>query len=307
MHILVIKPSSLGDVVHGLQVVAIMKKHIKNLRIDWVIRDCFADVVTSSRLVDRILLFRRRAGILAFFKLLKAIRERSYDAVLDMQGLARSGFMTFAARSLRKIGRCNSREMSRIFYNEKIVQSDSPHAIDILLQFLPKFGLNPQFEHALNFYTDENFHRPDGPYVLLFPESRRAEKQWPFFYKLAENLADAYPQLQIVLAGQNSVNWSLSKKNIVNLLGKTRLADILGLVKHCELVVANDSAPIHIGAALRKKIVALFGPTDFQKYGPYPVQYGRHIILAKRDLKDLPVADVSNACALQIDNFLHRC
>ncbi|MDR0595410.1 MAG: glycosyltransferase family 9 protein [Puniceicoccales bacterium] len=305
MHILVIKPSSLGDVVHGLQVVAIMKKHIKNLHIDWVIRDCFSDVVASSRLVDRILLFRRRTGVLAFFKLLRTIGERSYDVVLDMQGLARSGFMTLAAKSPRKIGRCDSREMSRIFYNEKIAQSDSPHAIDILLQFLPKFGLNPQFEHALNFYADENFPRPDGPYVLLFPESSRAEKQWPSFYKLAKNLADAYPQLQIVLAGQNSTNWNLSKKNIVNLLGKTKLADILGLIKHCELVVANDSAPMHIGAALQKKIVALFGPTDFQKYGPYPVQCDRHIILAERDLKNLPVADVFRACALQIDNFLH--
>ena len=185
MRILVIKPSSLGDIVHGLQVVAIMKKHMSGLQIDWVARDCFADIVMASGDAEHIYLFRRGAGISTFFKLLKAIRGRYYDAVLDMQGLARSGLMTFAAKADRKIGRCDSRELSRIFYGEMIGKSDSPHSLDILLQFLPKFGIIPSFEYALNFGAIENVCNVAGQYILLFPESRRAEKRWPFFRELA--------------------------------------------------------------------------------------------------------------------------
>ncbi|MDR3274307.1 MAG: glycosyltransferase family 9 protein [Puniceicoccales bacterium] len=304
MRILVIKPSSLGDIVHGLQVVAIMKKHINGLQVDWVVRDCFAGVVESSGIVDRIYLFRRRAGVLAFFKLLGSIRRRQYDAVLDMQGLARSGLMIFAARSNRKIGRCDSREFSRIFYGEKVARADSPHAVDILLQFLPKFGLEPKFEYALDFDTGKGSYHFEGLYILLFPDSRRPEKRWPFFHELAQNLADAYPKLRVVIAGQSPANSKFLQTNVVDLTGKTSLSDILDLIKHCELVVANDSAPMHIGAALRKMVVALFGPTDFRKYGPYPVNCDHHTILSNKNLRDLSVKDVFGACTIRIDNFL---
>ncbi|MDR1255830.1 MAG: glycosyltransferase family 9 protein [Puniceicoccales bacterium] len=307
MHILVIKPSSLGDIVHGLQVAAIMKKHMSGLQIDWVARDCFADIVAASGIVEHTHLFHRATGISTFFKLLKAIRSRRYDAVLDMQGLARSGLMTCAAKAARKIGRCDSRELSRIFYGERIGKSDSPHALDTLLQFLPKFGIMPSFEYALNFGTIENLCNFAEQYVLLFPESRRVEKQWPFFRELAEELAAAYPKLKIVLLGQNSIGWKFTRGNILDLMGKTSLLDTLGLIKHCALVVANDSAPIHIGAAMQKRIVALFGPTDFRKYGPYPLNCTRHSVLSRRALKELSVKNVFDACTIQSDNFLHSC
>ncbi|MDR2721059.1 MAG: hypothetical protein LBB15_02105, partial [Puniceicoccales bacterium] len=123
MRILVIKPSSLGDIVHGLQVVAIMKKRIDNLQIDWVVRDCFAEAIAASGIVDQTHCFHRGAGMFAFLELLKSLRKRRYDAILDMQGLMRSGIMTFVAKSDRKIGRCDSRELAWVFYGEKVTQS----------------------------------------------------------------------------------------------------------------------------------------------------------------------------------------
>jgi ADP-heptose:LPS heptosyltransferase len=284
-----------------------MKKNIDNLCVDWIVRDCFADAIAASSVADRIYQFHRGAGIFAFFKLLRSIREQRYDAVLDMQGLARSGVMAFAARSRRKIGRRDSRELSRIFYGEKIAPPESPHAIDILLQFLPKFGLEAKFEHALNFDAGKNFHRFPGRHVLLFPDSRRAKKQWPFFYELAEKLADAYPELQFATIGQNFTDLKFSHGNVENLAGETSLLDVLSLIKRCEVVVANDSAPMHIGAAMQRRVVALFGPTDCQKYGPYPLDSDRHTILSKRNLADLAMGDVFAACAAQINNFLRRC
>ncbi|MDR2436322.1 MAG: glycosyltransferase family 9 protein [Puniceicoccales bacterium] len=304
MRVLVIKPSSLGDIVHGLQVMAIMKKHIGNLQIDWVVRDCFAEAIAASGIVDQVHYFRRGAGMFAFLKLLKSLRNRKYDAALDMQGLMRSGVMTFAARADRKIGRCDSRELAWMFYGEKVARSKSPHAIDILLQFLPKFGLEAKFEYALDLGVGKNSLPFGGQHVLLFPDSRRHEKQWPFFCELAESLARAYPRLRFAIVGQSPVHWRFSQSNVANLAGKTSLVDVLNLIKRCDLVVANDSAPAHIAAAMQRRIVVLFGPTNFLEHGPYPVGCDRHTTLSKRDLANLAVEDVFDACAIQIDNFL---
>jgi ADP-heptose:LPS heptosyltransferase len=89
-------------------------------------------------------------------------------------------------------------------------------------------------------------------------------------------------------------------------MGRTNLRDVLGLIGGCDMLIANDSAPIHIGAALRKRIVALFGPTDPRKYGPYPVDCMRHTILSRPNLANLLVDEVFDASAIQIDNFLRR-
>ena len=96
-----------------------------------------------------------------------------------------------------------------------------------------------------------------------------------------------------------------SRSNVANLAGKTSLTDVFNLIKHCDLVVANDSAPMHIAAAMQRRIVPLFGPTNFLGYGPYPLDCDRHTVLSKCNLADLAVGDVFNACAAQIDNFLH--
>jgi ADP-heptose:LPS heptosyltransferase len=304
MHILIIKPSSLGDIVHGLQVVAILKKQISNLTIDWVVRDCFASIVAASGLVNRIHLYSREAGVAGFFKLLGTIRKQRYDATLDMQGLARSGIMTFASRSRRKIGRHDSREFSSIFYREKIMPAEGAHAVDVLLQFLPKFGLMPEFEYDLDFDLGRYSYAVEEPYVLLFPESRRTEKQWPFFYELAKNLADRYGDLRFVIAGEHAADMENFRENILNLTGKTSLKNLLNLINYCDFLIANDSAPTHIGAAMRKNLLAIFGPTDVYKHGPYPLECARHTVISAQNLANLSVQKVFDAAVSGIDNFL---
>lgn len=313
MKILVIKPSSLGDVIHGLQVVAIMKKYIPNLEIDWIIRDCFVDIIQASSLVENIFLFRRHGGWGEFYKLISNIRCCKYDTVLDMQGLARTGLLTFFAKAKRKIGRKDSRELSYLAYGETInlPNQKSPHALDILLQFLPKFGLEARFEQALHLNLKNKFQIPcrdlleNNKYILLFPESRRPEKQWPYFLELAEKLAKKFPSLKILLIGQSAYEEDFKQKNIISLLGKTTLSDVLILVKNCCLLIANDSAPIHIGAAMQKQIIALFGPTNPNKFGPYPLTAEKNTIIACGDLSKLYVDEVFKIAVKKVDKFLH--
>ncbi len=308
MRILVIKPSSLGDIIHGLQVIAIMKKYLPELIVDWVIRDCWSDIVIASNLVENVFLFHRNGGLRKFINLITDIRHYSYDAVLDMQGLMRSGILTLLSKSKRKIGRQDAREFSGLAYSEIIdlPSNDHVHAIDLLLQFLPKFGLPPKFESCLNFnhLSHKFLTLQDENYILLFPESRRQEKQWPYFLELAEQLADIYFPRKIVLVGQRVIPQKFSYNNVVNLTGKTDLSNVLSLVKKCKLLVANDSAPIHLGATLNKLVVALFGPTDPCRFGPYPVDSKKHLILSSKSLKTLKVNYVCSMIKNYFDKFL---
>ena len=88
-----IKPSSLGDIVHALLVLASVKEDLPGLRISWVVRDWFAPIVQASGIVDRVYEFRRGAGPVAFWKLLSEIRRNRFDQAFDMQGLLRSAVL----------------------------------------------------------------------------------------------------------------------------------------------------------------------------------------------------------------------
>lgn len=310
MRILVIKPSSLGDIIHGLQVAAIIKKHLPEVIIDWVVRDCWDEVVIASGLVDEVFLFHRHGGVRKFCKLISQVRARKYDIVIDMQGLARSGVLTFFSRSKRKIGRWDARECSILAYNEIIEhpQNNHKHALDILLQFLPKFGIFPKFEACLTFnLPDKARFGISDPYVLFFPESRRIEKQWPYFGELIEKTAQMCGnKLSLVIVGQNTKHTkNFDEKNIFNLTGKTNLIDVLTLIRGCSLLVANDSAPIHIGAAMQKPMIALFGPTDPTRFGPYPTSSDIYTILTNKALNKMTVDTVFGAVVKNIDKFLH--
>ena len=108
--LLVIKPSSLGDIVHALQVVQTLARERPDCRISWVVRERFAGLVQAAPFVHEAIIFRRRDGWRAFVQLLRQLRQRRFDAVWDMQGLLRSGLMTAAARAPQKWGRRDARE-----------------------------------------------------------------------------------------------------------------------------------------------------------------------------------------------------
>lgn len=329
--ILVIKPSSLGDIIHALQVVESLRCQMSEVSVTWVVRDTFAPLVEACDTVDEVLIFERKSGLSAFRRLLSEIKSRHFDWVLDMQGLARSGLMTLAADCPRanKLGRSDAREFSSFAYGRKVplptstiaaVGNERPlealdsdgvyhpsgqeqggvnaHAVDILLEFLPLLGLKKRIEGALSFRPSAQGQpgKAHEAAVLLFPSSRRAEKEWPYFKELASNL---------VLEDGLDVVWSDSKKipapnlpedHFTDLSGKTSLLDMVQLIQNASIVVCNDSGPMHLAAAMRKKVIAVFGPTNPERFGPYPLSHPQHFVLAapSADLHQLPVERVAS-------------
>ncbi|MEM8550562.1 MAG: glycosyltransferase family 9 protein [Verrucomicrobiota bacterium] len=286
MNILIIKPSSLGDIIHGLAVAQAIKSQRPQVRISWVARDIFAPLVEAATCIDQVIVFKRQAGFSGLREAVAELRQEHYDWVLDMQGLARSGWMTFRARAQNKAGRRDAREGASLAYAVTPAlpaMGRGAHAQDILLEFLTLLGLEKRIEKPLHFSTEDI--DPLSPMtrdaVILFPGSRRAEKEWPGFTALTSQLLDTGINAAVVWAGDQTISaqddWPADR--FLNLTGQTSLPQLVPLIAGARLCVCNDSGPMHLAAALGKPLLALFGPTPPERFGPWPMDDPRHHVM----------------------------
>lgn len=303
-HVLIIKPSSLGDIVHGLQVAASMKEQRPDLRISWIVRDIFAPLVRSSEVVDRTYVFRRDGGVVAFFRLMREVRETEFDYVFDLQGLLRTGFMTFRARGKKKVGRTDAREASGFFYDEKVPlppQGERSHSIEKLLQFCRVLNVEPELRGRIGFrdvsgLNLSHLEGKSGRFILMFPDSRRADKRWLGFKQLTELILREDRRRRVVWAGNNYVNDknAFMPEQFLNLTGNTSVVTLPALVQRASCVVSNESGPMHLAAALGVPLLAVMGASDPRVLGPYPLPSPtNHVVQAPvGDLKLLTAKDV---------------
>src|SRR3954468_7461748 len=280
--ILILKPSSLGDIVQGLQVATSLKAQVEGLRISWVVRDIFAPIVRACAAVDQVYVFERMAGAKGFLRLTKALRKTTFDYVFDMQGLLRTGLMTSRTLATKKVGRSDAREWSGVFYDEKVPlppNGKRSHALEILLQFCTVLGAKPELQGTLRFREVDSLNlrfadaRGGGKPIVMFVDSRRAEKCWNGFKQLTELILREEKNRKVVWAGSSYVHdrGAFPPAQFFNVTGNTSLVSLPALVKRADWVIANDSGPMHLAAALGVRVVGIFGPTDPRLFGPYPL------------------------------------
>ena len=300
MKILVIKPSSLGDVVHGLRVLSQIHSFFPDARIDWVIKEEFAEILSASGFVTHVFHYKRRGGLKSYLKLIQEIRREKYGHIIDLQGLLRSGIITFLAKGKTKLGVADGREFSTFFYTsigEKSRKKEI-HAIDKLTPFLKTLGIN-DFDPSLplrfvNSYLREETQKLLGTkvFIMLFPESRRSEKMWPYFEELFEELKKE-SGYEIVIAGNNEDG---DFKGSIDLRGKLSLTELPFVISKSKAVITNDSAPLHIASAMSVPTIALFGPTSKNKYGPYPNSQINFKVIEGANNQ---IATISSECVLE--------
>lgn len=304
MRMLIIKPSSFGDIVHGLQVAQSIRAQIPGVHIDWVARNAFSGLVECCDTVDRTFLFHRRGGLRRFIDLLREIRSERYDVAIDMQGLLRSGVMLAAARAERKLGRGDAREGAAWFARELAPFPNfgmRAHAVEILLQFLPLLDLRPRLVGQLSFRPGNLGSTVsallEDPPVLVFPTSRRPEKVWSGFSDLTARLLRELPGKRIAWLGTGPAQTPPEDPRFINLIDQTGIEEMIALVSAAPLVVANDSGPMHLAAAVGRPVVAVFGPTQPERFGPYPLDFSRHqvVVAPEGDLTALDAEPVVEA------------
>lgn len=304
-HVLIIKPSSLGDIVHGLQVAASMKAQRADVRISWIVRDIFAPLVRSCDVVDRTYVFRRDGGLLGFFRLMREVRETEFDYVFDMQGLLRTGFMTLRTRAKKKVGLSDAREGATVFYDTKVplpATGNRSHSVDKLLQFCPVLDTKPELQGSLRFRaaSDLNLSHLEGRagsrFILMFPDSRRTDKRWLGFKQLTELILREDRRRRVVWAGNNYVpdKDAFLPEQFLNLTGNTSIVTLPALVQRAAYVVSNESGPMHLASALGVPLLAVIGPSDPRILGPYPFPSPKNAVV------QAPVGDLKLLSAKEV-------
>lgn len=283
--LLVIKPSSLGDIVHGLQVMQTVARQLPDCRITWVARDRFAPLVEAAPFVHETLHFRRKQGFQGQLEIMKTLRGRQFDAVWDMQGLLRSALMTAAARSPRKWGRADGREGSRFFYDRKIACPDEGgphHAIRILQGFPEALGLDSEIEFPLHLrpgpaFPWQAFFSGDATRnFVIFTDSRGVGKEWRGFNELTRLIWERIPDSRVAWCAGTPQEPETTPPDgrFLNLTG-CPLDEMIELVRMKSVFIGNDSGPMHLSAAVGNRVLAIFGPTSPLRFGPWPIGSSR--------------------------------
>jgi len=268
--ILVVRLGAMGDIIHTLPAVASLKHSFPGSRLTWLVEARWAPLLEGNPFVDRIVLLDRgSAGALA--RTWHALRWERYDFAVDFQGLIKSAVAACAGRPDRIFGfhQSDAREpMAALFYSDKVVPR-AAHAVGRALDLAAGAGASTVVQ---SFHLPQGRAEgalPEGAFVLASPLGGWRAKQWPLEYyaQLGARLRRE-AGLPLVLNGPPSEREALSSVPDTWM----HLSSIEGLIdatRRAAAVVGLDSGPLHLAAALGKPGVAIFGPTDPARNGPY--------------------------------------
>ncbi len=288
--ILIIKLSSFGDIFHALPAVNNLKVAME-AEIDWVTQPEYVDLVRCFPVVSEVIPFPRHDFLTRGLGFFKTLRGRHYDYVIDLQGLLKSAIVARLARGARTIGPSFQREGARFFYDAVAGCRDkNRHAVEENLDVVNYLGL-PLLPVSFPVKFPELAMTAKAPRVAIVPLSRRDNKNWPInhFFQTARALQQEF-DASIFLFGSRAdhdlcegIRSELMAERpqgvVVNLAGKTSLIEMGGWFTKMNLVVVNDSGPLHMAVALGVPVVTLFGPTDPRRTGPYGE--GHRVITSK--------------------------
>jgi heptosyltransferase-1 len=310
MKILIIKPSSLGDVIHALPFLKAVKDKFPDAHVDWVISKNLRGILEDNPLINELIVFDKDSwkSIRNIPKtsrdiasLRRTLKSNNYDMVVDLQGLLRSGLISLSTPSPLRVGFADAREGSRFMYNKKVSVSGIAHAVDKNLAVAKAIGAaskKAEFPLCIDNKSRQKINELLGDvkeYILIFPSARWQTKMWP-----AENFAELISKVSspCVIAGSGAdreicreIMDSLSKETknkTISLCGKTDLQELAALIEGAKAVVSNDSGTMHIAAALNKPLIALFGPTDPLKTGPYGWQKNKEMQVLRTEIPCSP-------------------
>jgi lipopolysaccharide heptosyltransferase I len=295
-NILLIKPSSLGDIVLALPALSALRRNFPNARITWMIRPEFAPLIEGHPHLDEIILFdRKRLGkawrhpnaFAALMSLIAQLRRERFDAVLDLQGLFRTASLAWLSGCGQRFGPIWRREFAHFFYTTAVpVEPQWVHVVDYYMKIVETMGARdlavefllpakPDAAKSAAELLARNNISP-GRYAVLIPGSAQASKCWPAerFGALSNRLARDHG-LSIVATGSaaeapmiDQISHHASSP-IVNLAGQTSLPQLVEVLRSARIVISNDTGPGHIAAALGRPLVMMFSWSNPLRVGPY--------------------------------------
>ena len=290
LKILILKPSSLGDVVQALPVLRLLKLHWPASAIFWWLDASLSPLLEDDPDLAGVVRFERDgwtspARWPEMWRSIRWMRDQRFDLVIDLQCLARSGAFAWLARGQFLIGLDEPREGARGFYDVVVRRvSFHTHAVDWYLE-VPRALRVPvhwNFEWLpdrarVSTEVKRKWHTDLSRWMVLQPGARWANKRWPVerYAELVRRLAETFPAYRFAVLGSaadRDLGAAIARADrgrCLDLTGRVSLPEMVEWIRLSDLAIANDTGPMHVAAALGKPVVAIFGPTEPRRTGPY--------------------------------------
>ncbi len=291
--VLIIKPSSLGDVVSAVPVLRGLKRTFPQVHVTWMLSNTCMDILADDPDLDEIIPFERKKlgrmlynpkSTVALFSLLRQLRKRKFDWVIDLQGLLRSGIFARATRAPLRAGFRDTREkLARLFYTRRI-KTDAQHTVDRNIELGRQLGIDATGDDLKLHVSDRGqrfaeatmakHNLQPGRFVICTPPTRWPTKLYPprLWRKV---IAELTKNTRVVLiGGPGDVTLCRTaaegiSNGVVDLAGQTDLQEMVGIIAASGAVVCSDSAASLIAPAVGVPVVAMLGPTRPERTGPY--------------------------------------
>jgi lipopolysaccharide heptosyltransferase I len=311
--VLLVKPSALGDVVHALPVLATLKRRYPAVTFDWLVEEETAAIVTGHPSLGHSVVSGRRrwlrqlrdprtapAALREARAFVAEVRHRRYDAVLDLQGLLKSALYVLAAGAPMRVGFAEGREGAPWVLTHRIVAPPQPvHAVRRYLALAAAVdATEPVWDFSIPVGERDRAEARAAlaglpqPRVVLHPGARWRTKLWQpeAWHQVAGALAAGGAGVLVTGSREDA---PLAERIVSGLdprarsaAGQVSLKGLAALLAEVDLMVTVDSGPMHMAAAVGTPLVALFGPTDPARTGPF----GQAVVL-RRDLACSPCLD----------------
>mgnify|MGYP001143037758 CR=1 FL=1 len=280
--LLIIKPSSLGDIVHSLAFLNAVKEWSPMIKIHWVIAKGYEDLLIDHPLIEKVIVIDKDKWrniknlpqtLKDFSHLRKQLKTDNYPIAVDLQGLLRSGIIIALCGAKIKCGFKEGREFSRLFYNKIISAPMHLHAVLRYLEIAKMLGCPvTSIKFPLPPEKEPEWLKKYSNYVTIIPSSKWMSKNWPISYFI--ELIKMLPYNFIVVGSKEDKDIGEKIEECTNgkaksVAGKTTLKELIAVFKKSLFVITPDTGTMHLAVACGKKVVAIFGPTSPERTGPF--------------------------------------
>jgi len=278
--------SAVGDTVHALPVVNAIKRHSPSSRLTWILQPGPASLVRGHPSVDDVVEFDRSRGLAGFTGVRRALRNRPFDVVIDLQVYFKAGIITSFTRAPVKLGfdRQRARDFNWLFTNRRIPAHPPQHVQDQYLEFLAALGVPSQPVtwglgpwHPEREWQRDFFSSVGRPAAAIVVGTSKPDKDWipERWASVADTLYSDFG-LQPVLVGGRSTRETeaaatierLASHRPVNALG-SGLRNLVSIIDGSALVLSPDTGPLHMAVALERPVISLIGYMNPKRVGPY--------------------------------------
>jgi lipopolysaccharide heptosyltransferase I len=290
--IALLKPSALGDIVHSLPVLTALRRRFPHSHLTWIVNRAYAPLLAGHPHLDSVLPFERGAhrrgwlhALSAHASFIRELRGGRFDLVIDLQGLFRSGLMSVASGAARRVGLSTAREGAPWFYTDVIptpALSDI-HAVDRYWLVAQALGAGSEvltfhvhLDPAACRWAEEQLRPLARPWIMLGPGSRWLTKRWlpQHFAELAQRIHRHFGGSICLVGGADEMDLAQAvrahgARPALDVTGSTTLPQLAALLARSDLMLANDTGPLHLAAALGRPVVAPYTCTSVRRTGPY--------------------------------------